>query len=170
MTALACAGTEALRLDELPHTHWRHLDSPCPVTMGRALTMQCSSSRQGGREPIGIRATDPARSVAFYQVLGFSEAYTNDRGVMMADGDMRLFLFATRQPDQPLFMRDVGLFGKPPGMEHISIAVTDVDAIYAKLREARVACDGPPEDESWGARMVGLKDPDGNNLYLLQRL
>ena len=23
--------------------------------------------------------------------------------------------------------------------------------------------------QAWGARMVGLKDPDGNNLYLLQR-
>ena len=27
-----------------------------------------------------------------------------------------------------------------------------------------------PEDQSWGARMVDLKDPDGNNLYLLQEL
>jgi uncharacterized glyoxalase superfamily protein PhnB len=38
------------------------------------------------------------------------------------------------------------------------------------LREAGVPFDGPPEDQSWGARMVGLKDPDGNNLYLLQKL
>ena len=38
------------------------------------------------------------------------------------------------------------------------------------LRQARVAFGGPPQDQSWGARMVGLKDPDGNNLYLLQRL
>jgi hypothetical protein len=29
---------------------------------------------------------------------------------------------------------------------------------------------GPPEDQSCGARMAALKDPDGNNLYLLQRL
>jgi len=33
-----------------------------------------------------------------------------------------------------------------------------------------VALGGPPEDQPWGARMVGLKDPDGNNLYLLQKL
>ena len=128
------------------------------------------SSRQGDHDQIGVCATDPARSVAFYHAFGFSEAYASDLGVMMTAGDMRLFLFATRQPDQPPFMRDIGLFGKPPGMEHLSIVVTDVDAIYAKLREDGVACDGPPEDESWGARMVALKDRDGNNLYLLQKL
>jgi uncharacterized glyoxalase superfamily protein PhnB len=62
------------------------------------------------------------------------------------------------------------LFGNAPGIDHISFTVADVDALYAKLREAGVACDGPPEDQSWGARMLGLKDPDGNNLYLLQKL
>jgi len=118
---------------------------------------------------IGICTADAARSAAFYQALGFSEAYTNDRGVMMTAGNVWLFLFATRQPDPPPLVRDVGMFGYPTGTEHISIAVTNVDALYARLREAGVACDGPPEDESWGARMVGLKDPDGNNLYLLQR-
>jgi hypothetical protein len=35
--------------------------------------------------------------------------------------------------------------------------------------DAAKASARPPEDQSWGARMVGLKDPDGNNLYLLQR-
>jgi uncharacterized glyoxalase superfamily protein PhnB len=62
------------------------------------------------------------------------------------------------------------LFGNPPGIDHISFAVADVDAIYATLRAAGVVLGGPPEDQSWGARMVGLKDPDGNNLYLLQKL
>ena len=49
-------------------------------------------------------------------------------------------------------------------------AVADVDGVYAKLSAAGVKFDGSPQDESWGARMVGLKDPDGNNLYLLQKL
>jgi catechol 2,3-dioxygenase-like lactoylglutathione lyase family enzyme len=129
------------------------------------------SARQADHEQIeiGVCATDPARSVVFYRALGFSEAYANDTGVMMTAGDIRLFLFATCQPESPP-PRDIRLFGKPPGMQHISIGVTDVDAIYAKLRETGVTCNGPPESEPWGARMVRLKDPDGNNLYLLQRL
>ena len=83
----------------------------------------------------------------------------------MAAGDARLFLFATRRAD-----RQLGLFENPPGIDHISFAVADVDGVYAKLSAASVKFDGAPQDQSWGARMVGLKDPDGNNLYLLQKL
>jgi methylmalonyl-CoA/ethylmalonyl-CoA epimerase len=123
-----------------------------------------------GVDNIGICATDVARSVAFYQTLGFSEAYRNDRGVLMAAGAVHLFIFATRQSNPSPAGRELGLFGNPPGIDHISFAVADVDVMYATLRAAGVAFGGPPEDQSWGARMVGLKDPDGNNLYLLQKL
>jgi catechol 2,3-dioxygenase-like lactoylglutathione lyase family enzyme len=123
-----------------------------------------------GIDNIGICASDLARSVAFYETLGFSEAYRNDRGVMLAAGTVQLFLFASRRPDAPPVGRELGLFSNPPGIDHISLAVSDVDALYARLRQAGVVFAGPPEDQSWGARMAGLKDPDGNNLYLLQRL
>ena len=118
---------------------------------------------------IGICVTDLPRSVAFYEILGFSEAYRNDRGVMMAAGTVQLFLFAARQRDAMPVGRELGLFGNPPGIDHISFAVSDVDALHGRLLKAGVAFGGPPEDQSWGARTVGLKDPDGNNLYLLQR-
>src|SRR5262245_65043593 len=65
--------------------------------------------------------------------------------------------------------RQLGLFENPPGIDHISFAVADVDGVYAKLSAAGVKFDGAPQDQSWGARMVGLKDPDANNLYLLQK-
>ncbi|MGH7842678.1 MAG: VOC family protein [Candidatus Binataceae bacterium] len=123
-----------------------------------------------GIDNIGICTTDVARSVAFYQKLGFSEAYRNDRGVLMAAVAVHLFIFATRQNAPPPMGRELGLFGNPPGIDHISLAVADVDAFYSKLQAAGVEFAGPPEDQSWGARMVGLKDPDGNNLYLLQKL
>ena len=109
-------------------------------------------------------------SVAFYEGLGFSEAYRNDRGVMMAAGTVQLFLFAARRSDAMRVGRELGLFGNPPGIDHISFAVSDVDALYSKLCKAGAVFGGPPEDQPWGARMVGLKDPDGNNLYLLQRI
>src|SRR6516164_2702186 len=54
-----------------------------------------------GIDNIGISASDLARSVSFYETLGFSEAYRNDRGVMLAAGTVQLFLFATRRPDAP---------------------------------------------------------------------
>jgi catechol 2,3-dioxygenase-like lactoylglutathione lyase family enzyme len=123
-----------------------------------------------GIDNIGICTTDVARSGAFYQRLGFSESYRNDRGVMMAAGSVQLFVFATRQRFPPLVGRELGLFSNPPGIDHISLAVADVNALYSTLRAAGVRFNGPPEDQSWGARMVGLMDPDGNNLYLLQKL
>jgi hypothetical protein len=89
---------------------------------------------------------------------------------MLAAGTVQLFLFATRRPDASPVGRELGLFSNPPGIDHISLAVSDVDALYGRLRKAGVTFGGLPEDQSWGARMVGLKDPDGNNLYLLQRL
>ena len=89
-----------------------------------------------GIDNIGICASDLARSAAFYEKLGFSEAYRNDRGVMMSSEGVHLFLFVARKPNPPPVGRELGLFSNPPGI---------------------------------GARMVGLMDPDGNNLYLLQR-
>jgi len=122
-----------------------------------------------GIDNIGICATDLERSVRFYGRLGFAEAYRNERGVMMAAGSVQLFLFQTRRSSPTPVSRELGLFGNPPGIDHISFAVSDVDALYSKLCKAGVVFEGPPADQSWGARMVGLKDPDGNNLYLLQR-
>jgi catechol 2,3-dioxygenase-like lactoylglutathione lyase family enzyme len=122
-----------------------------------------------GIDNIGICATNLPRSVAFYETLGFSEAYRNDRGVIMVAGTAQLFLFATQRSDAMSVGRELGLFGNPPGIDHISFAVSDVDALYSKLRKVVVVFEGPPEGQSWGARVVGLRDPDGNNLYLLQR-
>ena len=123
-----------------------------------------------GIDNIGVCAVDLQRSAAFYERLGFREVYRNDRGIAMAAGSAQMFLFASRRKDAPPVGRELGLFGNPPGIDHIIFAVEDVDGLYNALRAAGVGFDGSPEDQSWGARMVGLKDPDGNNLYLLQRL
>ena len=122
-----------------------------------------------GIDNIGMCTTNVERLISFYKKLGFSEAYRNDRGVMMMASSVNLFMFATQQNNPPPVQRELGLFGNPPGIDHISLAVADVDALYSTLRAAGVQFNSPPEDQSWGARMVGLKDPDGNNLYLLQR-
>jgi catechol 2,3-dioxygenase-like lactoylglutathione lyase family enzyme len=123
-----------------------------------------------GIDNIGLCVTDVARSVAFYQALGFLEQYRNERGVMMSGGGANLFIFATRQANPPQVGRELGLFGNAQGIDHISLAVMDVDALCSMLVAAGIPVDNPPENQTWGARMAGLKDPDGNNLYLLQKL
>jgi catechol 2,3-dioxygenase-like lactoylglutathione lyase family enzyme len=76
---------------------------------------------------------------------------------------------AARRSEAMPVGRELGLLANPPGIDHISFAVGDVGELYARLRRVGVVFGGPPEDQTWGARVVGLKDPDGNNLYLLQR-
>ena len=73
-----------------------------------------------GIDNIGICATDLERSVRFYRRLGFAEAYRNERGVMMAAGRVQLFLFQTRRSNPTPVSRELGLFGNPPGIDHIS--------------------------------------------------
>src|SRR5262245_22241906 len=141
-------------------------DSAVPQPSGK----QDASHMVQGFDNIGVCVTDLQRSVTFYEMLGLREEYRNERGVLMSAGPARLFLFASRRMDQVPVDRELGLFQNPPGIDHISFAVADVDAIYANVRIAGVEFDGEPQDQSWGARMVGLKDPDGNNLYLLQKL
>ena len=50
-----------------------------------------------GIDNVGVCTTDVERLIAFYQILGFSEAYRNDRGVMVAANSVNLFIFATQQ-------------------------------------------------------------------------
>ena len=122
-----------------------------------------------GIDNIGICTSDLVRSADFYEKLGFTEAYRNDRGIIMTKEMVQLFLFATKQSNPSPVERELGLFDNPPGIDHISFAVADIDSLYAELNEAGVRFGGQPENQSWGARMVGLKDPDGNNLYFVQR-
>ena len=122
-----------------------------------------------GIDNIGICTSDLVRSADFYEKLGFTEAYRNDRGIIMTKEMVQLFLFATKQSNPSPVERELGLFDNPPGIDHISFAVADIDSLYAELSEAGVKFGGQPENQSWGARMVGLKDPDGNNLYFVQR-
>jgi catechol 2,3-dioxygenase-like lactoylglutathione lyase family enzyme len=42
---------------------------------------------------IGLGAANLAQSVAFYQRLGFTKAFENDRGITMIAGSAKLFLF-----------------------------------------------------------------------------
>jgi methylmalonyl-CoA/ethylmalonyl-CoA epimerase len=117
---------------------------------------------------IGICATDLARSARFYRQLGFEVLAENDRGVTMALGAAKLFLFAARPGDDRAVGRDLGLFGNPPGIDHISFLVDDVDALHASLTADGIDAGPGPADQDWGARAFGLTDPDGNNLYFLR--
>jgi len=126
-----------------------------------------------GIDNVGVAVTDLARSVAFYEKLGFTKGYDYEAdvtGCTMNAGSAVLFLFQTKPASPQTVKRDPSLAQNPPGIDHISFAVEDVNQIYAELKAKGVSFLGEPANQDWGARLVGLKDPDGNNLYFLQYL
>ena len=126
-----------------------------------------------GIDNVGVAVTDLARSVAFYEKLGFTKGYDYEadvKGCTMNAGSAVLFLFQTKKANPGTVQREPTLAQNPTGLDHISFAVEDVNQVYADLKAKGVAFLGEPADQDWGARLVGLKDPDGNNLYFLQYL
>ena len=124
-----------------------------------------------GIDNVGVAVTQLERSIEFYGRLGFEKGddFPGMKGCTVSAGSAVLFLFQTEQTDPPV-KRDDSLVGNPPGLDHLSFAVDDVDATYRELSARGVAFLGEPADQDWGARLVGLKDPDGNVLYFLKYL
>lgn len=126
-----------------------------------------------GIDNVGVAVTDLNRSIAFYEKLGFvrGQDYEADvRGCSMTCGSAVLFLFQTKQTKLQGVKREPTLAQNPPGLDHISFLVEDVNMMHAELKAKGIVFLGEPADQDWGARLVGLKDPDGTNLYLLQYL
>ena len=126
-----------------------------------------------GIDNVGIAVTNLARSLAFYEKLGFTKSYDYEadvQGCSINAGSAVLFLFQTKQANPQSVKRDPSLAQNPPGLDHLSFVVEDVDAIYRDLKATGVEFNGEPADQDWGARLVGLRDPDGNNLYFLKYL
>jgi methylmalonyl-CoA/ethylmalonyl-CoA epimerase len=119
---------------------------------------------------VGICVTDLTRSLQFYRRLGFEVLFETDRGATVTLGTAKLFLFPAQPEDERTVGRHLGLSGNPPGIDHVSFLVDDVDALYASLTADGVDAGPEPADQDWGARAFGLTDPDGNNLYFLRWL
>jgi catechol 2,3-dioxygenase-like lactoylglutathione lyase family enzyme len=119
-----------------------------------------------GIDNVGICVRDRRRAVGFYEQLGFEVVGENDRGVTLALGEARLFLFEGRSDARPT-VRELGLSANPPGLDHISFLVADVDALRRDLTSRGIDTGG---EQDWGARAVGLRDADANDLYFLQWL
>lgn len=50
----------------------------------------------------------------------------------------------------------------------LNLAVDDIHAVAARLREQSVEFTRPPEQERWGGWIATFHDPDGNTMQLLQ--
>ena len=56
-----------------------------------------------------------------------------------------------------------------PGIRHVAFRVSHFDEAYAKLRAAGVAFTTEPGEAVGGGRTVLFRDPEGNELQIVQR-
>jgi lactoylglutathione lyase len=95
------------------------------------------------------RITDPDRSVAFYEALGFEKR----RELPIRDEAVNYFL---------------GELGT--GYGHVALTVDDLDATLARLGEKGIEPERPPYTvREGGSRICFVRDPDQYRVELIER-
>lgn len=115
-----------------------------------------------GKITCTISVSNLERAAAFYRdVLGLQLA-------TMAPE----FNWAEFETDVPGFTIGMGVNPENPsgGGSAINFGVTDLDAAKAALEQRGVAFEGEPMEVPGQVRLAQFADPDGNALWLVQRL
>ena len=124
-----------------------------------------------GLAHIGIRVHDLARSVAFYELLGFAKTVgpVGPEPVAILDHpsgvEINLVLNAP-DPAAPNILMDGP--DKHPGITHIALLVPDLEAARATLEAAGISLSGGPIQFTPTARGFFVRDPDRNVIELHQ--
>ena len=56
-----------------------------------------------------------------------------------------------------------------PGLQHLALRVRNFDEAYAALGKAGVQFLSEPGDATGGGRIVSFRDPEGNELQIVER-
>ena len=119
-----------------------------------------------------VRITDPGRSRAFYEALGF----TFDREMdIVRDGEKEAtnYFFSLGGHASVLeltYNHDGRSYDLGSGYGHIAIGVVDLDATLARLAEQRIEPERPPYSvREGGSRLCFVRDPDGYRVELIER-
>jgi lactoylglutathione lyase len=125
-----------------------------------------------GLAHIGIRVHDMARSVRFYELLGFAKTagpigpepvaiLEHPSGV-----EVNLVLNAP-SADALNILMDVA--DKHPGITHFALLCPDIAAAQARLEAAGIPLSGGPIQFGPGMKGIFVRDPDRNVIELHQR-
>jgi lactoylglutathione lyase len=114
------------------------------------------------------RITDPDRSVAFYQALGFEEVGR----IPIRDEAINIFMGL---PDDGARLELTYNFGVDhyelgTGYNHIAITVDDIDSTLERLKAQGIEPEKPPYTvRDGGSRLCFVRDPDGYRIELIER-
>lgn len=109
---------------------------------------------------VTLFTADMARSVAFYQAVGFTLKYGGPAASFTSFSVGDGFLNVTMGPDAGTF----GFWGRA------IFYVDDVDAVHATAIAAGYRPSTAPRDAPWGERYFHINDPDGHELSFARPL
>jgi lactoylglutathione lyase len=121
-----------------------------------------SSSRLADVELIHTcyRISDPERSVAFYEALGFQKR----RELPIRDEAINIFMGLPGDGDRLELTYNFGVdsYELGSGYGHIAVTVDDLDAALSNLAEQGIEPERPPYTvREGGSRLCFVQDPDG---------
>ena len=144
-----------------------------PFLIGRAVRLQPSyHPNMTSYLHTMYRITDPEKSRAFYEALGFE--FRRELPIVR-DGELEATNYFFGMPEQEeelelTFNHDGRSYELGTGYGHIAIGVDDLDGTLARLREQGIE----PEREPYrvregGSRLCFVQDPDSYRVELIER-
>jgi lactoylglutathione lyase len=118
------------------------------------------------------RITDPERSKAFYEALGFE--YRRDHAIVRDDElEATNYFFGLPGQDEELeltFNHDGRTYELGTAYGHIALGVDDLDGTVARLAGQGIEPERPPYTvRAGGSRLCFVRDPDGYRIELIER-
>jgi lactoylglutathione lyase len=120
-----------------------------------------------------VRVTDPERSRAFYEALGFR--YSHDMDIVR-NGELEAtnYFFSIGDQQNVLeltFNHDGRSYELGTGYGHIAIGVDDLDSTLAALKDDHgIEPERPPyQVREGGSRICFVRDPDDYRIELIER-
>jgi lactoylglutathione lyase len=118
------------------------------------------------------RITDPEKSRAFYEALGFE--FSRDLDIVR-NGELEAtnYFFSMGDNDSVLeltFNHDGRTYEMGDAYGHIAIAVDDLDETLSRLKEQGIEAEREPyRVREGGSRLCFVRDPDGYRIELIDR-
>ena len=119
-----------------------------------------------------VRITDPERSRAFYEALGFR--FDRDMDIVR-DGSVEAtnYFFSLGDQESVLeltFNHDGRTYDVGAGYGHIAIGVDDLDGTLARLAEQGIEPERPPyQVREGGSWLCFVRDPDDYRIEIIGR-
>jgi lactoylglutathione lyase len=119
-----------------------------------------------------VRITDPERSRAFYEALGFELSGDLD---IVRDGEVEAtnYFFSLGDQENVLeltFNHDGRTYELGTAYGHIAVGVDDLDGTLSRLNGQGIEPERPPYSvREGGSRLCFVQDPDGYRIELIER-